>query len=369
MGWLLLILGAVIGAILDRESGFVFGGLIGYLLGHNFNLTQKQRQLEKQFCNLAQRVLFESPDDTTTKEEKTQVAAETVTEKSIVEEVIKKSDEEQITIPVAAKVNPSDVSSIKIATGWGEDSSESEWGSRGVEAIEGKLFSSVKNFFLDGNVVVRVGIVVLFFGVAFLLKYASDHSLLSIEWRLSGAALGAVALIAAGWRLRHRRLAYALLIQGGGTGLLYLTVYASAKLYHLIPVGMAFGLMLALVAFSALLALLQNSRSLAVFGISGGFLAPVLTSTGDGSHVMLFSYYALLNGGILGIAWFKAWRELNLLGFLFTFIIGSVWGLQYYRPEHFATTEPFLILFFLFYVAIAILYAVRQPLQLKGYVD
>ena len=29
----------------------------------------------------------------------------------------------------------------------------------------------------------------------------------------------------------------------------------------------------------------------------------------------LFSFYALLNLGILFIAWFKAWRSLNLLGF------------------------------------------------------
>ena len=84
---------------------------------------------------------------------------------------------------------------------------------------------------------------------------------------------------------------------------------------------------------------------------------------------MLFSYYALLNAGILGIAWFKAWRVLNLLGFAFTFIVGTVWGVTRYRPELFATTEPFLVLFFLFYVAIAVLYALRRPVELRNYVD
>jgi uncharacterized membrane protein len=98
-------------------------------------------------------------------------------------------------------------------------------------------------------------------------------------------------------------------------------------------------------------------------------MAPVLLSTGSGSHMTLFSYYALLNAGIFGIAWFKAWRWLNLLGFVFTFGIGSAWGLQYYRPHHFATTEPFLILFFIFYLAISVLFALRQPPRLKGLVD
>ncbi|MEE4243123.1 MAG: DUF2339 domain-containing protein, partial [Desulfopila sp.] len=75
------------------------------------------------------------------------------------------------------------------------------------------------------------------------------------------------------------------------------------------------------------------------------------------------------NGGIVGIAWFKAWRELHLLGFLFTFVIAAMWGYRYYQPEYFSTTEPFLLLFFLFYVVISILFAHRQPLQLRGYID
>jgi uncharacterized membrane protein len=83
--------------------------------------------------------------------------------------------------------------------------------------------------------------------------------------------------------------------------------------------------MVALVVCSSFLAVLQESKSLAVAGIIGGFLAPVLMSTGGGSHVMLFTYYALLNMGILGIAWFKSWRELNLLGFFFTFTIATLW--------------------------------------------
>src|SRR4030095_14578576 len=99
------------------------------------------------------------------------------------------------------------------------------------------------------------------------------------------------------------------------------------------------------------------------------FLARILTSSQSGSHVMLFSYYALLNAGIFGIAWFKAWRVLNLLGFAFTFLVGTLWGVTRYRPEDFATTEPFLILFFLFYVAIAVLYALRRSVEVRHYVD
>jgi uncharacterized membrane protein len=229
--------------------------------------------------------------------------------------------------------------------------------------------SALWNFFFGGNALVRFGVIVLFFGVGFLLKYASEHIEISIEARLIGVALGAIVMLAIGWRLRQTRPGYGLIMQGGGIGLLYLTVFAAFRLYHLLPGGLVFALLGAMAIFSAMLAVLQDSRSLAAMGVTGGFLAPLLASTGGGSHVMLFSFYALLNLGILIIAWFKAWRSLNLLGFAFTFIVGLVWGERYYRAEFFASTEPFLILFFLFYVAIAVLFALRQDATIKSPVD
>ncbi|WP_272546530.1 DUF2339 domain-containing protein [Burkholderia cepacia] len=232
-----------------------------------------------------------------------------------------------------------------------------------------RAFRAARDWLLGGNTVVRVGIVVLFFGVAFLLKYAADNNMLPIEFRLAGTALAAAALLAIGWRVRARRAAYGLVLQGGGVGILYLTIFAATKLYALLPVGAAFPLMVAVCALSAFLAVRQNALPLAFMGTAGGFLAPVLLSTGHGNHVALFSYYALLNAGIFAIAWFKAWRPLNLLGFAFTFTIGSAWGVTAYRPALFASTEPFLILFFLMYVGIALLYAVKRELALRHYVD
>ena len=115
--------------------------------------------------------------------------------------------------------------------------------------------------------------------------------------------------------------------------------------------------------------MLQNSQSLAILGAGGGFLAPILTSTGGGSHVMLFSYYAVLNAGILAIAWYRSWRPLNLVGFAFTFGIGAAWGARFYRPELYASTQPFLLLFFFMYLAIPVLFAQRQATRLERYLD
>lgn len=233
----------------------------------------------------------------------------------------------------------------------------------------GDPMDRVKAFILGGNLVVRVGVVVLLFGFAFLVKYAAARDLVPLEVRLAAAFAAGIALLVIGWRLRHKRFGYAVTLQGGGIGVMYLTLFAAARLFDLVPLPFTFLVMVGLVVFSGILAVLQDAAAMAVLGAAGGFMAPVLLSTGTGSHVTLFSYYALLNAGICGIAWFKAWRWLNLLGFIFTFGIGSAWGMQSYRPDYFISTEPFLVLFFVFYLSISVLFALRQPPRLKGYVD
>ncbi|HET19777.1 MAG TPA: DUF2339 domain-containing protein, partial [Chromatiales bacterium] len=231
------------------------------------------------------------------------------------------------------------------------------------------LIDRLPAFVTEGNLMVKVGVVVLFFGLAFLLKYAAARIAFPIELRLALVGAGGVALLGLGWRLRERRRGYALALQGGGIGVLYLTLYAAFRLYDLLPAGATFPLMLAVAVLAALLAILQDARSLAALGVAGGFLAPVLTATDAGRHVELFTYYAILNLGILLIAWRKAWRELNLLGFLFTFVIGTAWGVLRYQPQDFASTEPFLILFFLIFLASTVLYALRRAPDFRDYVQ
>jgi len=230
---------------------------------------------------------------------------------------------------------------------------------------------AVKRWFTVGNVPVKVGMLVLLAGVAALLKYGNDQGWfhLPMELRLAGVAAAALAGLVFGWRQRIDRPAFALALQGGAIGVLLLVVFAAFKLYGLLPAGAAFGLSIALVAGLGVLAVLQDSRTLAVLGILAGFLAPIWLSTGSGSHVALFSYYAVLNAAIFGIAWVKSWRVLNLLGFAFTWGIGILWGVLAYSPDKQASTQPFLALFFAFYLLLPILYARRRPPGRRDLVD
>ncbi|MBC9249018.1 hypothetical protein A9179_01890 [Pseudomonas alcaligenes] len=213
---------------------------------------------------------------------------------------------------------------------------------------------------LGGNTVLRVGVVLLFLGLAFLLRYATEGMVVPVALRYAGVAASAIVLLGLGWWLRKRNENYGLMLQGTGIAVIYLTTFAAMRLHPLLDPQMALALLVLVTAFSAILAVTQNALGLAVAAALGGFAAPILTSTGSGNHVALFSYFILLNGGILAIAWFKAWRLLNLVGFFGTFGIGFAWGLRSYTPELLWSTEPFLILFFLMYVAIGLLFARRK---------
>jgi uncharacterized membrane protein len=109
----------------------------------------------------------------------------------------------------------------------------------------------------------------------------------------------------------------------------------------------------------------QDARALAVMSVLGGFLAPLLAASDDGNYIALFSYYLILNLGICAIVWFKAWRELTLLGFAFTFVIASLWGYYSYQFNFYLPTQLFLIAFFLLYAAIPVVEAKQHSSSFK----
>ncbi len=224
----------------------------------------------------------------------------------------------------------------------------------------------LREWLFGGNTIVKAGIGILFVGLAFLAKYASEHVEVPIELRLAGIGGAALALLGLGWRLRLSRPGYAQVLQGGAVAVLYLTLFAAFRFYGVLSVGPVFALMVVVAALAAALAVLQNAPALAVIGALGGFATPLLVSTGSGNHVALFSYYLVLDLGIAAVAWFRTWRVLNLVGFAFTFLVGTAWGVLKYAPEHYASSQAFLVAFFLLFVAILLMPARRAEAEAEA---
>lgn len=218
-------------------------------------------------------------------------------------------------------------------------------------------------WFTSGNTLTRVGVVILFFGVAFLLAWLAEHLTLSIEWKLALVAAGGFALVAAGLVLSRDRPAYGLSLQGAGAGVLYLTTFTAARYVGVLEPLPAFGLLAAIAAGTVAMAWRFDSQPLAALALAGGFLAPILVGRGGGDPVALFAWFAVLNVAIAALAWHRTWRALNALGAIATFGLAILWGARYYTPLHFPVVQPFLAFYFAIYVVVAILQAKRAPID------
>lgn len=64
-----------------------------------------------------------------------------------------------------------------------------------------------------------------------------------------------------------------------------------------------------------------NRRELAIIALVGGFIAPFLVGSGDGSYWVLFTYVMILDLGMFGLSIYKKWGELPVICFALTWIV------------------------------------------------
>ena len=220
---------------------------------------------------------------------------------------------------------------------------------------------AVKNWFTAGNAPVKAGVLLSLIGLGFLIQTALNRGwiTLTLEMRMAAAALFGAAMTGVGLWVRRRNLLYALSLQGGGSAVLYLTVYASLIRYEVLPGPAAVAAVVVITVWTGALSTVQDSRALSVLGLIGGFLAPVLISVDDGSHLLLFTYMAVLGAAVLALTWFKGWPELSLLAFAFTYGVSAHWLLYRYHTVFMDSAQISMALFAVMYISAPLLLEIR----------
>jgi len=205
-----------------------------------------------------------------------------------------------------------------------------------------------------------VGVVAILFGVALFLKYAFDNDWIGPAGQVSIGVIFGIFLLGLGEYFRTKYAQYSQILSGCGLGVLYLSLWSAYSIFKLIDAYTVMGAMTLVTATAALLAIRYNSVYIAVLGILGGFVTPLLLGKGL-DQTLLLVYVLVLNIGVLLIAFFKNWKSLNLITFAATFIDFSVWYSNLadrgqYTLEAFVFLTVFFIIFSLVWVVYSLIY-------------
>lgn len=180
-----------------------------------------------------------------------------------------------------------------------------------------------------------LGGLALFLGVAFFVKYSFEHDLIPPQVRVALGFLVGAGLIVGGLKVsleRYRITAQTLVASGVVS--LYAVTFACDSIYHFAFFGpvSTFLLMSLITATAFFLAVRLDAQVVAILGILGGFLTPVLISTGHDNPAGLFGYIAILVVGLAAVALHRRWLYLVPLGATGTVLMLVAWAGRFYAP-------------------------------------
>src|SRR5213595_2277012 len=191
-----------------------------------------------------------------------------------------------------------------------------------------------------------IGGFALFLGVAFFVKYSFEHNLIPPELRVAIGFLAGIALVIGGVALKRKEnVVTAQTLCATGILILYAVTFACRSFYHFPFFGLipTFALMSLITATAFLLAVRMDALVVAILGIAGGFLTPVLLSTGQDNPAGLFGYIALLDIGLLTVARRKGWTSLPILGAIGTVLMQVTWvGNFFLQGRYFAGNKTLI---------------------------
>ncbi len=211
--------------------------------------------------------------------------------------------------------------------------------------------------FIGGNVINKIGILILVIGLGIFVKYAIDNNLIGPVGRIAGGYIAGLALAGLAYRLKPNYLAYSAVLLSGGVATLYFTTYFAYDFYALLPHALAFGLMVAVTLFTVYAAAAYNQQVIGVIGLVGAYAVPLLLSQDSGRVAVLFTYMGMINSGVAAVSYYKKWSWMNITAFVVTWIVVGSWFMVSFNPElHLATALSFSALFFLIFYAVFVFY-------------
>ncbi len=153
-----------------------------------------------------------------------------------------------------------------------------------------------------------IGVTALILSAGYLLRLSFDRGWISPLMRCVGGACAGGIVGAVGWRLHARYRTYGAALIGCGAAIIYLCVWAAARLYGVLPPTT--GIMgLALVSIAlAMIAFAIDVEALGTTAALGAFFAPLLLGRTYSDADLLLVYLACMAAGLGFVAARRRWR-------------------------------------------------------------
>jgi hypothetical protein len=206
--------------------------------------------------------------------------------------------------------------------------------------------------FIGENLINKIGILILVLGISYFVKFAIDKDWINEPARVGIGVLAGSLILVLAHKLQKKYSSFSSVLVAGAIAVFYFTIAIAFHEYKLFNQTVAFIIMVLITAFSCLISLSYNRMELAILSLIGGFSVPFMISTGSGNYVVLFSYIAILDIGILALAYFKKWHLVNTLAFIFTNLLFGGWLLSEINAEgpYYLGALIFAFIFYLIFV-------------------
>lgn len=215
--------------------------------------------------------------------------------------------------------------------------------------------------FVGENLINKIGILILVLGISYFVKFAIDKNWINEPARVGIGILAGSLVLFIAHKLRKKYAPFSSVLVAGAIAIFYFTIAIAFHEYQLFGQEVAFAIMVLITAFSCLISLSYNRMELAILSLIGGFLVPFMISTGSGNYLVLFTYIAILDIGILALAYFKKWHLVHILAFAFTTLLFGGWVLQEMSIEspHYLGALIFAFIFYLIFIVTNIINNLR----------
>jgi len=207
-----------------------------------------------------------------------------------------------------------------------------------VFAQRSELLKPIFNWeqFMGVKLFAWIGGLALFLGMAFFVKYSFEKNLIPPAVRVAIGFLTGLGLLVGGVVMKRKEYAVtAHTLCATGIVILYAVTFTCRSVYKFDFFGVipTFLLMTLITAAGFLLAVRLNALVVAILGMLGGFLTPILLSTGQDNPFGLFGYIALLDIGLIAVALHRRWNFLVLLGAIGTVLMQIGWVAAFFVRE------------------------------------